>query len=334
MFGGGVSVWVKCFIAMLKHKGEGMPTYKDTELDSALTQPILKEVQDVWAAFTKEHGEVVSATMVKLLTSDPVIARQLAEQIASSMAAAGQPVTDEIRKAIITFLTEQVSTHVAAESVNQITMQVGQTIGDAALHSIAAGVGAALIHSLGAAITHLLAHAALTSAVKGAVLNIAGHMIAHHVIALGAAALLATLGVSATGAMYAFVLLPVVVAFAAWEAHRFPEKLAAKVAPTVAFSVAGTYRQGNKSSLEKIFNDTVRSNLVALAEAIVADTKIAKDIIQAVSTEMHTAELKMDNLIGIRVYEMNVNMPGRYQMIAEWPLSNQEIAGLPISNYK
>lgn len=70
--------------------------------------------------------------MVKMLANDPVVASQLAEQIVTSMRAAGKPMTDEMRKTIVQVLTEQISTHVAEQSIHHITQQAGQSIGDTA----------------------------------------------------------------------------------------------------------------------------------------------------------------------------------------------------------
>lgn len=285
MFGSNVDAWVKCFTAMIKHKGPELPKYKDTYLDSYLSQPILQRVQEIWAEFMKDHSEVVSATTVKMLANDPNIARKLAEQIVSSMQAAGKPMTDELRQNIVQFLTEQVSGHVAGESVNQMTTQVGHAAGHAAMHSIAAGVGAALMHALAVALAHSIAHAGLTTAAKSAAMSVAGHMIAHTVIATSVTALLTTLGISVSGAAYAFVLLPIVIAFATYEAHEFPEKLAKKVAPAVALSVTGKFREGNKSTLEKIFQDAVKGKLQALAETIVADSDLVQEIVKGSTTE-------------------------------------------------
>ena len=268
MFHSDAHVWVACFIAMILHRDIDVPTFEETELDSCLSNAITERVQEVWIEFLQEREYIISEEMIKLLLSDSVMTEKLVEQVVSSLRAAGKCATDELQGHVKKHLKE---------NLVACAIHGGSTLAGKAITAI---LGKTLAHALAVGMSKILAHKTLIGIAKTALLTVMGKMAVQKALVMLAKSAVASIGISLTGGALVKFLLPFVLAFAFYELHEFPRKLGEKIAPTVADAVMGSFRANNKSLLERLYNEKVKSNLKELANTLAGTEHFTEQIME------------------------------------------------------
>lgn len=274
--------YTRRFLVLLKSKNQaGLPTYNGKTLDSYLSEPILAEVTKCWTEYYRNQGEVISNGMVEMLKDNPVIMKELMVQIASALRSTGSPLTEHMYKAIYHILTQEVSSHVSQHTMTEISHQVTSMLTSTAGHHIVISVSAALVKVLGSVLGKLLLKHVGTAAFKTAVLGFAKKMIIKSVVTGVFTTIAASAGVATTGSLFLWVVIPLIIAFAGYELHEFPRKLASKIAPQVTAGLAGEFRASNESALREIFKQAVVGNLTEIATTVAEDSDFAHTIEEA-----------------------------------------------------
>ena len=153
----------------------------------------------------------------------------------------------------------------------------GSTLAGKAITAVS---GKTLAHALAVGMSKILGHKTLIGIAKTALLTVMGKMAVQKALIALAKTALASIGISLTGGALVKFLLPFVLAFAFYELHEFPRKLGEKIAPTVADAVMGTFRASNKSLLERLYNEKVKSNLKELANVLAGTEHFTEQIME------------------------------------------------------
>jgi hypothetical protein len=135
-------------------------------------------------------------------------------------------------------------------------------------HSLTGVVGTTIAHMIGkflasAAGKHLLMMLVKKLAVKAVVSGV--------VMMLAAAC-----GVAASGSLIWWIVLPLIAAFAAYEAYEFPDKLGKKVSKAVANDMRGNLKSRNRDLIEKMFKDITKAGCEDFAEALVKNDTVQR----------------------------------------------------------
>jgi hypothetical protein len=265
--------YTRRFIVLLKSKNkEELPTYNGAKLDSYLSEPILAEVTELWTRYYHEESDVISNGMVDALKDDPQVFKELMIQIASALRSTASPLTERMNEAIYHILTQEVSSHISQHTMTEISHQVASVLTSTAGQHIVISVSVALVKALSSVLGKLLIKCAGTAAFKTALVGFAKKMVIKSVVTGVFTSIAASAGVATTGSMFLWVVIPLIAAFAGYEIHEFPRKLASKVAPQVKNGLSGEFRSSNESALREIFKQAVVGNLTQIAEAVVGDS--------------------------------------------------------------
>jgi hypothetical protein len=270
---------------MMKHKDKdgsqtsSLPTYKGEELDSWLTERIMGLVEKLYTNFFNEHSDVCGKIMLQKLQNNPVAYKRVGQQFAASLRESGEPLTEEMCKALIHLISEQLSNH---------TMdQLGQQLGHALMHV----GGASVISTFAATLVHLLSSTIAKLAVKIAakvsfktVMKLAAKKIALVAIT-GIISTCASIGGKAAAAkgfgvfaaIVAHAAIPIIIAaVVAMEAHKFTGKVADKIAPEVRSVLAGDFENKNRSMLEIIGRDSLEDFAIQLGKTLALENSLVE----------------------------------------------------------
>lgn len=271
------SDWTKRFIAIAKYRGQGIPTYRGKPLDSWLSIPIIVKLREVRADFIKARGNMVGSGLIGMLNDNPIVQREFALQLAKSIGSAGKPLTDEAFKALNHMIQQQISSHVAGHTVDQVTQQLSHAVGTAAGHAVLTAFTASLIHALAAATAKTLAKYATATVLKSVTICAGKKLIISTVTKAVVIFIAAHAGISLSGGMLFNLIAPIVIAFAAVEIIEFLKKLAKTIAPQIRNTLGGeVFRSENKSALELIFNEMFKNGAKELCKEIVMDSKFVE----------------------------------------------------------
>ena len=270
------------FVVLLKAgKQSGLPEYKGAKLDSYLTEPILDRVTQVWTEHYQANSALIADGMVAKLQDDPRILKELMTQIAAALRSTGSPLTEHMYRAVYHILTQEVSSHVSQHSMAEVSQHVATTLSSSAGQHVVASVSASLVTALAHVLGKLLLKHIGTAAFKTAVVGFVKKMIIKSVVTGVFTSIAASAGVATTGSLLLWIVVPVIAAFAAYEIHEFPRKLAGKVAPQVRAGVGGEFRASNESALQAIFQQAVVGNLTQIAGIVAADSDFVQTVEEA-----------------------------------------------------
>lgn len=273
------------FAAMMKYKDQspsttsGLPTYEGEELDSWLTKRITTKVDELYLKFFGEHADIRGKVMLQRLRDNPIAYKLVGQQFATSVRESGEPLTEEMCKALTHLISEQLSNH---------TMdQLGQQLGHALLHvggtSIISTFASTLAHTLtttvGKLVVKIAAKVSFKTAMKAAGKKIG--MVAVTGIVTTCASVggkaVAAKGFGLIGAVIAHAAIPLIIAaVVAMEAAKFTGKVADKIAPEVRSVLAGDFEAKNRSMLEMIGRDSLEDFALQLGKTLALESSLVE----------------------------------------------------------
>ena len=249
--------------------------FEGRELDSGLTDSTSAVVAETFTEKLGEKADEIVERAVPILLSDRRFVDALSGAVIDSCSST---VPRQLqRKAVAIFsakmsgaLTQAIDTG----SATIIKAGVAKVAGVAITSPVAMKVSFLIVRSMATVLKPLIVKFLASSAFKAAVMSklkaiVIGSMLGAFIKIIGV-----KLGLSA-GSAFMIVLVPVVLAWLAYEVSHFPEKLAAKVAEGVAQDLENSFGDMSRS-----LADSLTENLLSTAMSLIADDLVSDDLIR------------------------------------------------------
>lgn len=254
-------------------------------LDSALTEPVIAIVAKRYQAVFDQNIDSFSKSLSRVVMKDAVFVKALSDTLATAWSGT---LPSQLRSQMVKAVT--------ASMTNRLEEALHSNIGEAALHTIQAaatkGIATAvstpivtqmaimMAHNLSVAlgaqikviVTELLASGALKAIILSKIkVIVAATLLASLIHAL--AAKLTALGIAGgPGLAVAFIAIPILAAFLAWQYEHLPDKLADTIPKKIIGELDGNYSEMNMTIVEKIYSQIIESGLSSILNGVIADT--------------------------------------------------------------
>lgn len=257
-------------------------SFEGRSLDSALTDPTAQVVADEFSAEVGTHADRISQVLVPLLISDARFAAALSTAL---LAAYSGPVPAMINRKIAATLTAKLSA-VLSQTIDSTTAatlkaSIANLAGTTVSSPVAAKIATVVVGSLTASLAPILVKLLSTAAFKTVIVAklkavIIGAMLGAFIKIVGV-----KLGLT-TASAFAFVLIPIVLAWIAYEITHFPEKLADKVSTSVAADMASNFDGTAATLAENLVDRLITDGTSMLASHLLREREIVDFIEQCV----------------------------------------------------
>jgi len=260
------------FIRRKRHDGH--------DLDSALTEPILKIIEDKYVALYNSHGEEISSEFLEMLKNDNFLLNSFVERLADKVSG---KISKKARAKIVHLLVDQI--HDAATS--NTSHIVGQHISHFASTAVGSQIASVAAHVLLKAIAmnmgHIIAKFLASAAFKKVVMLMLHKFIVGVITAAVLHFLAANIGSAIGAGAFMWIIIPIVAAILIKQIADFPKKLGNEVSKSVRGHLASNFGQTNKDILEKTFEEIFKGESLLLE---VANDKDVKKMIGALSEKI------------------------------------------------
>lgn len=263
--------YARCLLAFINEK-----RFEGFEIDSDLTDGVVQTVVSQFEGLYDQNQEAIGSIVLVALLQDKVFRNGLTGQIMDTFSGTLPEVLK--RKATSVMLTKLDSAfgHTVEHAVSKGSgVLIKQTVGAPIAHKLAFLLVKILSTNLKVIIAKFLASAAFKAAIASAIKKFVVAIVLSSMIKF----LAAKLGVSVAGA-YAFVLIPVIAAYLAYEAYSLPENLASKISVQIKDSLDSEYAAINAD----IAMNLVRNVLHVGAGALITNISHNHEVIAAVKT--------------------------------------------------
>ena len=248
--------------------------FEGVALDSGLTPPISNLVAEIFASKLGKEADNISKQIIPLLVSSD---RFLSSLSTALMAAFSSPIPKMIQGKVGALLTSKLTTVLAqtidTSSSATIKASIAKVAAASVASPIAVKISASLLVSLGTALKPIIVKLLASTAFKAAIAAKVKAIVVGALFAAFAKIIGVKLGLTA-GAAFVWLLIPVVVAWLAYEYSKFPEKLAESVSSSVAETMDNGFRDTSRSIAESIIEGVLVSGGAALATHLIADEAI------------------------------------------------------------
>ena len=243
------------------------------DLDSALTEPILKVIEDKYVALYNSHGEEISSEFLEKLKDDNILLNSFVERLADKVSG---KISKKARAKIVHLLVEQI--HDAATS--NTSHIVGQHISHLASTAVGAQIASVAAHVLLKAIAmnmgHIIAKFLASAAFKKVVMVLLHKLVVGVITAAVMHFLAANVGSAIGAGALMWIIIPIVAAILIKQIADFPKKLGKEVSKSVRGHLASNFGQTNKDILAKTFEEIFKGE--NLLEEVANDKDVKKMI--------------------------------------------------------
>ncbi|KAH8831974.1 hypothetical protein DL96DRAFT_1812724 [Flagelloscypha sp. PMI_526] len=246
--------------------------YKGNDLDSYLSDDIAEIVQEEYSKYITDNVDELGKAIRTMIADNKVITNSFRRQIVINLKNSTTPLTAHAAEKMADALMQ--SLNIGDQAASQLGHHISGAIGSATGHHVVMMIAHSLTGVLGTAIAHTIAKF-LASAAGKHLLAVVIKKIAVKAVVTGVATMLASAcGVAASGALIWWIVLPVIAAFAAYEAYEFPEKLAEKVSKGVSSEMSGELKNRNRELVMGIFKDLTKDSCKEFAIALVKNDTV------------------------------------------------------------
>lgn len=258
--------------------------FEGKNLDSALTDPTAQLVADIFMTRIGERADEIAKRLIPLLISNQRFVEGLSTAMLSSYSGTiPQHLQRKITSALTTKLTSALAQSVDATTAATVKASVAKAAAASVSSPIATKVSLAVLKSLSVAlkpiIVKLLGSAALKAAIASKIkVVVFGAILGAFIKLIGI-----KLGLTA-GTAYFIFLLPIIVAWIAYEVSHFPGKLAEKVAEGIAADLAGNFAETTQSLSDTIVERVLVDGTGLIAAQLLNDDALI-ELIQEISRD-------------------------------------------------
>jgi hypothetical protein len=262
--------YVQALTAFVMKKG-----FEGKTLDSALSDGTAAKVSEVFSSELATVSERISETLVPFLVRSEVFAAGLSDAIV--LAYRGS-IPAHLRQQVTTALTGKLKAVLAhqidAAAIGSIKTGIGKVVGAAVATPVGVKLTALMLHTLATSLKPIIIKILASTALKAAIATKLKAIIIGSFLGAFVKFLAVKLGLS-TAATFAWILLPIVIAWLAAEAYRFPGKLADSVSKAVATDMRAGFPQTSRSTAEMIVEMALTEAVAIVAREVVHDEEVS-----------------------------------------------------------
>jgi len=261
--------YIRCLAAFCSNKSPS-----DSSLDSGLSDPVVRIVVKEFEQFYDVNSDRVASLLTRILTEDRVFMTSLVETIIDTTR---KDIPAAIRGRIAAVVVHRIEQSL---HVNLGTM-AGHAVSAATTKVVAAAVSLPIAHTtalliakfmalhLKVVLTKVLASAAVKAMIAASIKKmVVGAIIAALIKLVGAKL---TIG---AGAAFALVIVPLMLAFLAYEAVHLPKRLGDKVSHKVAAELDGSFESVSINILSEVLSQIGRTGATVLASQIALEPEV------------------------------------------------------------
>lgn len=250
--------------------------FEGSQLDSILTDSTSEIVAESFSECIGEKAQEISERAMPILISDERFIRGLSESLTDLHTGT---IPQQLKSKVIGVLTHKLSGSLAQTIDTSTTASIKASVMKVAATSISSPVATkitlVLVKTLGVALKPIIIKLMASAAFKAALISklkaiIVGALLGGFMKIIGV-----KLGLSA-GAAFMWVLIPILLAWLAYEYLSFPEHLAKKVAESVAEDLEGGFSDTSKEMALSLVERLVVDGGATVASRIINDNTIAE----------------------------------------------------------
>lgn len=254
------------FIAFLRKK-----KYKGYAVDSVLTDDVVNLVADKFSSFYKENSDCISKPLLDQLLKDHVFVEQLSKQVIEiSNGALPSAIKSQMASAIIHHLENSMNVNIAQSCRHIIAASTTQIVAFATALPISKAMIAVMAKSMGIYMKTIIAKVLASTAMKTMMMTAVKKIVAAKIIAT----MVTLVGAHLGGMSIAWVVIPLLAAFIAYEVAHLPEKMGEKVSEAVRAELYGEFDNINTNIAQQIVSSFSMSVLSSLASDIANNDEI------------------------------------------------------------
>jgi hypothetical protein len=244
------------------------------ELDSALTDPVVKIVEEKYVQLYKSADSELSEGFVRVFQADQDKLQNFVSRLTNKLSSKlSSKARAQIVHLIISNLRHAASSHVAHVVGHEVTVIASTAIGTQVMMTLGHVLAKAIYLHCGQAIAHFLASAAFHK-----LMTVLLHKFLLGVVSATVLQFLAAnVGVAIGPTAVFFVVIPIIAAILARKIYKFPRTLGKEVSKKVREELDTQFNMINKGILQSTFEDIFKGDKLVDAVAEDEDVKAMID---------------------------------------------------------
>ena len=253
------------FIRRKRHGGH--------DLDSALTEPILKIIEEKYVELYNFHGEEISSEFLDMLKNDSILLNSFVERLVDKFSG---KISKEARAGVVRLLVEQIHGSATSNPGHIVGNHISHFTSTAVGTQIASVAAQVLLKAIAMNMGHIIATFLASAAFKKVVMVLLHKLVVGVISAAVLHFLAANIGSAIGAGAFMWVIIPIVIGIVIEQIADFPKKLGNEVSKSVKGHLASNFGQTNKSILEKTFDEIFKGE--KLLEEVANDKDVKKMI--------------------------------------------------------
>jgi hypothetical protein len=231
------------------------------ELDSALTAPVLRIIEENYIALYERNSAVISEGFLKILNENKAHLRSFMERLVEKIL----DQSDESAKVdLVNALVSQLHRSSESETAQQIGDIASTTIGT----QIASGVGNVLLRAIASNTGSVVANFLTGEAFKTIISVLIQRLILGIITTTVFKFLVAQIGALGASAIM-WILIPIVIAFLIRQIYTFPDRIGREVSSSVRANLEKNFEGMNANIMKQVFDEVIHGD--KLLESVAED---------------------------------------------------------------
>lgn len=240
--------------------------YDGNEIDSGLTEPIIGIVSRQFERLYQTNDEEIAKAILEFIVQDKALSKGFVDTIVNS--AAANKITGEIKARAATLILLQIKDVLQIALAKGALIAVGKTVAAVASKPIATKIAMMLVKFIALHLKGVIAKVLASAAIKAIIATAVKKFILAALTATLVKAIAAKFGISASAA-FLWILIPVIVAYIAYEVVTFPQHLGGKVGDKIVEDLSSNYGKINEDVFDRIVTEVVDNGIGAIMEQFV-----------------------------------------------------------------
>jgi hypothetical protein len=264
--------YCRCLMAFCQAK-----QFKGYALDSGLTDPVVELVAKEFESFYQDHNHQIANELTRALARNEAFVNSLTQALVDSVSGVSKNTASIVKQKASMLIADQLQNLLQTGAGEAITATTTKVIAGAIAAPLTASIAAMLLKLLAVHMKTIIIHILSSAAVKAIIATIVKKYVVAALVGGTVKAIAAKLGLSMAGA-FAVVLLPLIVAFIAYEVWRFPAHLGKQVADKVMEELGANFAEINEGILLQIVGDLGKSGARELAKRLANEPEIQQSL--------------------------------------------------------
>lgn len=255
--------------------------YEGNEIDSGLTEPVIGIVTRQFEHLYQANDEEIAKTIMSFIIQNQVLSASLVDTVINS-AAVGK-ITDEVKARMASLILSQVQDALQVALAKGSLVTVGKTVTAVASKPIAAKIAMMLVKFIAVHLKTVIAKVLASAAIKTIIAAAVKKFLVAALTAAIVKAIAAKFGISA-GAVFLWILIPVIVAYIAYEVVTFPGHLGEKVSEKVVEDLSGKFTNINQDVFKRVVSEVIDNGFGAIIEQFAQSDEVQDAIGELVAS--------------------------------------------------